>query len=85
MTTTSTSPTAAAPPPTRTPRPLTFVCSNCGSDDIVSDAWAEWSIETQQWQLGQVFDQTFCLACESDCSLLAEDDTSPLTEPPTEP
>ena len=67
------------------PRPVNFTCSKCGSDDVVSDAWAEWSVEEQQWQLGQVFDQTFCLACESDCSLLAEDDTSPLTEPPTEP
>ena len=72
-------PTDSAPPvPAQPPvRPFTFICSNCGSDQVVSDAWAEWSIETQQWELGEVFDHTFCLACETECGLVTKD-TGPL-------
>lgn len=81
MTTTSTGQTVVASPPIRTSRPLIFVCGKCGSDEIVSDAWAEWSIETQQWELGQVFDQTFCLACETECTAQAQDVGPASTEP----
>jgi hypothetical protein len=44
-------------------------CAACHSDDVVRDAWASWSYQSQQWELSQVFDHAFCEQCESDCSI----------------
>jgi hypothetical protein len=44
-------------------------CAACQSDDVVRDAWASWSYQSQQWELSQVFDHAFCEQCESDCSI----------------
>lgn len=40
-------------------------CPNCGSDDIVRDAWVEWDVDAQRWVLLDFFDNTFCSACEA--------------------
>jgi len=40
------------------------VCSNCGSENIVADAYAVWSIELQNWELAGVYDNTTCIDCE---------------------
>jgi hypothetical protein len=42
-----------------------YVCEDCGSDNCRSDAYADWNVETQQWELGQVFpiDGMICNAC----------------------
>lgn len=39
-------------------------CKTCGSDDVRIDAWAEWNMELQQWELSQTFDAAFCNNCE---------------------
>jgi len=44
-------------------------CSHCHSEDVVRDAWASWSFERQEWELGQAFDHAYCEACESDCTI----------------
>jgi hypothetical protein len=44
-------------------------CAACNGEDILRDAWACWSFERQEWELGQVFDQAFCETCESDCNV----------------
>jgi hypothetical protein len=49
-----------------------MVCSNCGSDEVVKDAWAEWDTEKQEWILQNVFDDTFCNSCEESHSLNEE-------------
>ena len=59
--------------PTQTRPNRAFTCGNCGSDQVVRDAWAEWSVDNQQWELGEVFDHTFCLACETECTLVAKE------------
>lgn len=33
------------------------------------DAWACWSYERQEWELGQTFDHAYCEDCERDCTL----------------
>lgn len=48
------------------PRPY---CGTCGSDDIVSDAWAAWDSTTQGWVLSAVFDAAWCHACEATASI----------------
>ncbi len=45
------------------------VCSSCGSDRVVRDAWAVWNAETQEWELQQVFDAAFCRTCEGECQI----------------
>lgn len=41
-----------------------MVCAQCGSTQVTRDAWAEWSVDEQDWQLGAVFDYAFCHRCE---------------------
>ena len=43
-----------------------FECSKCKSTDILADAWAEWNIETQSWELQNVFEYSggHCNACD---------------------
>ena len=61
---------AAAEPPTgATDTEEIPHCVSCGSDRVVRDAWATWNPKTQMWELQQVFDHTFCLACECDSRL----------------
>lgn len=45
------------------------VCSRCGSDNVKKDAWAEWNAETQQWELSNTYDETYCEECEESCTL----------------
>jgi len=40
-----------------------MVCSNCGSDDVTRDAVVRWSIQSQQWEVSNVFDNSDCEAC----------------------
>lgn len=44
-------------------------CSTCHDDRILRDAWACWSVEQQEWELGQVFDHVYCETCESECTI----------------
>jgi hypothetical protein len=40
------------------------VCQTCGSDNVRLDAWAEWNLDTQRWELSQTFDAAYCDRCE---------------------
>jgi hypothetical protein len=49
----------------------TPVCSSCQSDDIVSHAIAQWSNESQEWQLASTFGQpAHCNACNGPCGIM---------------
>ena len=43
-----------------------MVCEKCGSTLVTRDAWAEWSEDDQDWQLGAVYDYAFCHTCQAD-------------------
>ncbi len=45
------------------------VCTICGSERIVRDAWAAWQSASREWMLEEIFDHTFCLACETDAGI----------------
>lgn len=45
---------------------IIMVCPICGSDHIGADAWAEWSVEKQAYELGTVYDQESCLDCSAE-------------------
>lgn len=55
---------------------IKIVCSDCGSENVMRDAWAVWNAETQEWELGSVFDQGFCDDCQCESSL----EEQPMTE-----
>lgn len=48
---------------------IRIVCRDCGSDNVRRDAWAAWSVEQQEWTLGEVFDAGFCMTCDREASL----------------
>lgn len=46
------------------PRKRKPVCPNCGSDDVLADAAAVWDVDTQTWDITNVFDSGHaCSAC----------------------
>ena len=50
----------------KNPPKQTVVCNHCGSDEITGDANAYWNIDTQQWEIGDVFEKGgYCGDCES--------------------
>jgi hypothetical protein len=42
------------------------VCTICGSDRIVRDAWASWQTDSRDWALEEIFDYIFCITCEQE-------------------
>ena len=49
----------------------TPVCSNCRSDDIISQATAQWSNEKQEWELANTFAQPArCNNCNAPCEIM---------------
>jgi len=46
------------------------VCSLCGSEDVLADAYAFWNAETQQWEVSNVFDKgAYCNNCDGECRI----------------
>jgi len=53
-----------------TNQPQKPVCSWCGSDRVLADAYVEWNALGQYWIVGQVFDKAaFCSDCEEEASI----------------
>lgn len=50
-------------------RKVTYVCERCGSDNVVRDANAVWSVEDQRWELGGCMDAAYCEACDRETRL----------------
>jgi hypothetical protein len=49
----------------------TPVCGHCRSDDIVSQATAQWSNEKQEWELANTFAQpAHCNTCSMACEIV---------------
>lgn len=46
------------------------ICADCGSERVVTDAWACWNREAGLWELETHFDDAYCHACEADTRLL---------------
>lgn len=48
---------------------INYVCKTCRSEDVGRDAWAQWDVESQQWQIQNVMSQGFCFKCEGEADL----------------
>lgn len=45
---------------------IAYMCPECGSDDICSDAAARWNKDLQAWELAGVHDNSTCQECSHD-------------------
>ncbi|WP_370276587.1 DUF3768 domain-containing protein [Roseovarius indicus] len=45
------------------------VCASCGSERVVTDAWACWNRDAGLWELENSFDDAYCHACEAETRL----------------
>lgn len=45
---------------------ITIVCQHCGSDEVFLDAYAQWSVEAQDWELCSTFDHAWCAMCDGE-------------------
>ncbi len=53
------------------------VCHECGSSDVLCDAFAEWDVDEQEWVLNSTYDKgAQCETCQGECRI----DFIPLSE-----
>lgn len=45
-------------------QPFDLVCDECGSNEILRDAYTAWSPSTQKWEICNQFDQIYCAQCD---------------------
>ena len=49
---------------------VTYLCKQCGSTNVISDARAEWDVRTQKWVVVGHYDSAECLDCEKEQDLV---------------
>jgi hypothetical protein len=49
---------------------ITKVCETCGSQDVFIDAYAEWDVDTQSWELCATYDASWCAVCDADTYII---------------
>lgn len=42
---------------------ITYVCGECGSNNVFVDGWAAWDADKQEWVLDHVSTTEFCEDC----------------------
>jgi hypothetical protein len=48
-------------------RKVKMVCSQCGSEDVFADSYAQWDVESQSWEIAQTFDKgAYCNKCDGE-------------------
>jgi hypothetical protein len=58
-----------------------MVCRECGSEDVLADAFAEWNVEKQEWEINNIFDKgAYCNSCDEESRI----EEVPLMESPDE-
>jgi hypothetical protein len=48
---------------------IKYICRVCKSDDVGRDAWTQWDVESQQWQVQNLMSESFCFRCEGETIL----------------
>jgi uncharacterized OB-fold protein len=48
---------------------IKMCCSECGSKDVLVEAWASWDEVNQEWELSSTFNQAYCEDCDSETSI----------------
>ena len=52
---------------------MMMVCTECGSRDVMHDAWAVWDEEAQDWVLRETLDAATCEECDGPTYIVAVD------------
>lgn len=47
-----------------------YVCANCGSSNVTSDAIAKWDSAKQQWTVAGHYDSSECRRCQCETHLV---------------
>jgi hypothetical protein len=48
-----------------------MVCSHCDSEDVIADAYAEWDVESQVWEIVETFEKgAYCNQCEDETRIV---------------
>jgi len=55
-----------------------MLCASCGNENVLRDAWVDWCSESQDWVLGQVFDDAYCGVCDASVKVASYDLDKPL-------
>lgn len=51
-----------------------MICKDCGSDDVVADAYASWNVDTQSWEVSGVYDKdNYCNNCDEEKKYLEKE------------
>ena len=73
MTTTTTTDTATAVAPilgTEVASRVEQACARCGGTDVTMEAAVRWDINSQEWQVSAVYDNSaYCGGCSADVSV----------------
>jgi hypothetical protein len=49
---------------------VVIVCSTCGTQNVLVDAWAEWNPSEQKWELAKVCQTVYCQECDGESSIV---------------
>lgn len=49
---------------------VAYICSHCGGNAVLTDAWAEWDVDQQSWTLQDTVTEAFCRQCDGETSLI---------------
>ena len=49
-----------------------YVCEECGGDDVTATFYCTWSIDKQDWVVGDDYGNDYCNDCEEEASLTQE-------------
>lgn len=49
--------------------PIRKVCATCGSEAVKVDAWVRWNEDFQDWEIDDVFEDSWCDECEGECTI----------------
>ena len=56
---------------------ITYVCADCGSDDLLADAWAQWDEEKQEFVLMDAdLGSYWCRQCDGETKRIKEKEIS---------
>lgn len=50
-------------------RRVNYICPECGSSDVLLDAWAEWDATLQDWVLHDTLTHAYCRRCDGETRL----------------
>jgi hypothetical protein len=50
------------------PRKYRKVCMECGSEDLLFDAYMYWDVDYQEYRLNGIYDNTYCNSCGGECN-----------------